>query len=63
MSIFLDDNKNKFICKFYFNTKQKYLGTFDKDKNETKNPIEKVSDIYSFTEQIIEAIQAYEPDV
>ncbi len=60
MSIFLDDNNRKPICKFYFNTKQKYLGTFDKDKNETKNPIDKVSDIYLFTDQIIEAIKVYE---
>ncbi|MFN9175730.1 MAG: restriction endonuclease, partial [Synechocystis sp.] len=63
MSIFLDDNNRRPICKFYFNTKQKYIGTFDKDKNETKNSIEKVSDIYSFTDQIIEAIQVHEPSV
>jgi hypothetical protein len=62
MSIFLDDNNRKPICKFYFNTKQKYLGTFDKDKNESKNPINKVPDIYLFTDQIIEAIQIYEPN-
>jgi hypothetical protein len=60
MSVFLDDNNRKPVCKFYFNTKQKYLGTFDNNRNETKNPIEKVSNIYSFAEQITGAVSLYQ---
>lgn len=59
MSALLDNNNRKPICRLWFNTKQKYLGTFDSDKNETKNPIEDISEIYQYQEQILSAIQSY----
>lgn len=59
MSIFLDNNNRKPLCRFWFNTRQKYLGTFGVDKQETKNSIEKISDIYKFADQIIAAIHNY----
>lgn len=59
MSILLDDNNRKPVCRLWFNTRQKYFGTFDADKNETKNPIESLSDIYQYGEQVVSVIQNY----
>ncbi|MBE9117036.1 type I restriction enzyme HsdR N-terminal domain-containing protein [Lusitaniella coriacea LEGE 07157] len=59
MSVFFEDNNRKPICRFWFNTRQKHLGTFDANKQETKNSIESVADIYQYSEQIISAIQSY----
>lgn len=60
MSILLDDNNRKPVCRLWFNTRQKYFGTFDAGKNEIKNPIENLSDIYQYGEQVISVIQMYE---
>lgn len=60
MSIFLDDNNRKPVCRLWFNTRQKYFGTFDTDKKETKNSIESLSDIYQYGEQVIAVIQHYD---
>lgn len=59
MSILFDDNNRKPVCRLWFNTRQKYFGTFDADKNETKNPIDNLTDIYQFGEQVISVIQNY----
>lgn len=59
MSILLDDNNRKPVCRLWFNTRQKYFGTFDADKNETKNLIESLSDIYQYGEQVVSVIQNY----
>ncbi|WP_072620555.1 type I restriction endonuclease [Spirulina major] len=59
MSILFDDNNRKPVCRLWFNSRQKYLGTFDADRNETKNPIENLSDIYQYGEQIVAAVQRY----
>lgn len=50
--VLLDDNNRKPICRLHFNRGQKYLGTFDQEKNETRNPINSVDDIYSFADQL-----------
>jgi len=50
--VLLDDNNRKPICRLHFNRGQKYLGTFDQEKNETRNPIESVDDIYNFADQL-----------
>lgn len=44
--ILLDDNNRKPIARLHFNAKQKYIGLFDADKNETRHPIESVDDIF-----------------
>lgn len=59
MSIFLDDNNRKPICRLRFNTKQKYIGTFDSEKQEIKSPIDKLSDIYQYKEQILSVLRTY----
>jgi predicted type IV restriction endonuclease len=59
MGILLDDNNRKPICRLWFNSKQKYLGIFD-SKNEDRIAIEKVTDIYKYSDQLITTVQGYE---
>ncbi|MEA3434937.1 MAG: type I restriction enzyme HsdR N-terminal domain-containing protein [Thermodesulfobacteriota bacterium] len=58
--ILLDDNNRKPICRLYFNTTQKYIGLFNKNKKETKQPINELTDIYKHTEQLLEAACCYD---
>ena len=57
--ILLDDNNRKPICRLHFNRTQKYLGIFDREKNETRHAIDSVDDIYSFSEQLKGVISHY----
>lgn len=58
--ILLDDNNRKPICRMHLNTSQKYLGLLDNEKKEVRHPIESLSDIYKYTEEIRKAIELYE---
>lgn len=57
--ILLDDNNRKPICRLHFNRPQKYIGIFDKDKNETRNPIDTLDDIFKFEEQLKNTALSY----
>mgnify|MGYP000854687321 FL=1 len=57
--VLLDDNNRKPICRLHFNRGQKYLGTFDQEKNETRNPIESVDDIYDFADHLRSTVAYY----
>ena len=57
-SVFLDKNVRKPIARFYFNTQQWYLSTFE-DGEEHKVPIEKVTDLYIYKEQILGSVKQY----
>lgn len=57
--VLLDDNNRRPICRLHFNRGQKYLGTFDQEKNETRNPIESVDDIYNFADQLRTTVGYY----
>lgn len=58
--VLLDDNNRKPICRLHFNAKQKYLGIFDSEKNETRIPIESLDDIFEHAEALVGAIAYYE---
>ena len=58
--ILLDDNNRKPICRLWFNTKQKHIGTFDESKTEIRHPIESVDDIFNFSEQLQNTLALYE---
>ena len=58
--VLLDDNNRKPICRLWFNSKQKYLGIIDSDKNETKIPLENVSDIYLHSDKILKTVSHYD---
>lgn len=57
-AVLLDDNNRKPIVRLWFNgRKQKYLGTFDEAKAETKHPISTPDDIYQFADLIRAAVR------
>jgi len=59
--VLLDDNNRKPICRLNFNHKtQWYLGTFDGNKHEERHPIDSLSDIYKFSEQLRSTVLAYD---
>ena len=58
--ILLDDNNRKPICRMYFNTKQKYLGLYDKGKNEEKIPIEDLNGIYGYADKLKSIVSNYD---
>ncbi|SCW98995.1 MULTISPECIES: type I restriction endonuclease [unclassified Pseudomonas] len=57
--ILLDDNNRKPIARLHFNRSQKYLGVFDRDKNETRHPIASLDQIYDFSDSLKETITYY----
>lgn len=57
--VLLDDNNRKPICRLHFNRSQKYIGLFDKDKNETRHPIGSLDEIYNFADHLKETISFY----
>lgn len=58
--VLLDDNNRKPLCRLHFNTKQKYLGLFDVDKNETRHPIDNLDQIFDFSDALLQTIKYYE---
>ncbi|MCF2705842.1 type I restriction enzyme HsdR N-terminal domain-containing protein [Arcanobacterium haemolyticum] len=58
-AILVDDNNRKPVCRLMFNTAQKYLGLLDGEKNLTREPIDKLTDLYKFREQLHEAVQRF----
>jgi hypothetical protein len=58
--ILLDDNNRKPICRLHFNSSQKYIGLFDKDKKEKRYPIDEVTDIYQFSQNLLDSLRFYE---
>jgi hypothetical protein len=58
--ILLDDNNRKPLCRLHFNTLQKYIGIIDEKKNETRHPIDEITDIYKFSETLLATINSYE---
>ncbi|MGE4261059.1 type I restriction endonuclease [Shewanella sp.] len=57
--ILLDDNNRKPLCRLHFNTKQKYIGTFDENKKETRHPIESLDDLFKFADQLLATAAHY----
>lgn len=60
--ILLDDNNRKPLCRLHLNGGNKYLGTFDERKDETRHLIETVDDIYQFEDLLLKTVDFYEDD-
>lgn len=60
--ILLDDNNRKPICRLHLNGGVKYISLFDQNKNETKEKIESVDDIYRFEKQLLDTIKFYDDE-
>lgn len=59
-AVLLDDNNRKPIARLHFNgKKQKYLGIFDSDKNETRHPIDGLDEIYLHADAIRDTVKGY----
>lgn len=58
-AILFDDNNRKPIARLYFNSANKQIGIFDKDKNEEKHPLERVDDLFKLAEQLKAVAAAY----
>lgn len=59
-SVFIDDVNRKPVCRLYFNGKSKrYIGIFNPEKNETKQEINEISDIFIYANDIEKTISAY----
>ena len=59
-AILLDNTNWKPICRLHFNESQKYIGLFDKDKNEERHPINEAADIYKYSQILLETLSYYE---
>lgn len=57
--ILLDDTNRKPICRFYFDAAQKYLGTFDAEKHETRRSIDNVDGIFQFADELRQTVMRY----
>ena len=58
--ILLDDNNRKPLCRLHLNGGIKYLGLFDENKNETREMIESIDDIYQFEEALLRTVNLYQ---
>lgn len=58
--VLLDDNNRKPICRLHLNGGKKYIGLFNDNKNEIRQAIQTVDDIYLFEKELLETLDAYE---
>lgn len=58
--ILLDDNNRKPLCRLHLNGGKKYIGLFNDNKNEVRQAINSVDDIYLFEKQLLETVELYE---
>jgi hypothetical protein len=60
-SILLDNTNRKPICRLYFNnTERKYLGLFDKGRDEDRVRITKLDEIFNYADRLKATIERYE---
>ena len=59
LSILVDDNNRKLICRLYLNSQKKYLAFIDSEKKESKHEISSLDDIYLFSEQLTQTAELY----
>lgn len=57
--ILLDDNNRKWICRVCLNGSKKHIFVSDENKNSVRYDIEKIDDIYNYSNEIIEACKKY----
>ena len=57
--ILLDDNNRKPICRLHLNSSKKYIGLFHNGKEEHKEVIETIDEIYNYENEILKALELY----
>jgi hypothetical protein len=58
--VLLDGKPGKPICRFHFNGPKKYIGLLDENKKEDRILLNKMDDIYQYSERIIETALRYD---
>lgn len=61
-SVLLDDTNRKPICRLYFNKEPKAIGLVDAEKNERRETIASVEDIYRFAAELRETTKRWAED-
>jgi hypothetical protein len=60
-NILIDNSVHKSFCRLHLNGKKKFIHIYDSAKNDfVKYPIEKLDDIYNYSEQILAAVERVE---
>jgi hypothetical protein len=59
-SVLLDDNNRKPICRLYFHGKQRYVGLFDEKKEESREKIEDLTDLFRFADKLQHTVHLYD---
>ena len=57
--ILLDDNNRKWICRIQLEGSKKHIVVSDANKNGVRYDIEKIDDIYNYSNEIVEACKKY----
>ena len=58
--VLLDDNNRKPICRFHFNTSNKYISLFDKpNREEDKILLSSIDDIKNYADRLLDTIKSY----
>jgi predicted type IV restriction endonuclease len=58
--VLLDDNNRKPLCRLHLNGGKKYIGLFNADKSEVRQPIQTIDDLYLFEKELLETVVFYE---
>jgi len=59
LSMLIDNNKHKWICRLYLGKEQTYLGIPDENKKESKYKFENLDEIYNYRKQLEEVVKRY----
>ncbi|MCD0476697.1 type I restriction enzyme HsdR N-terminal domain-containing protein [Flavobacterium sp. EDS] len=60
--VLLDDNNRKPLCRLHLNGGKKYIGLFNNNKNEARQAIQSIDDIYQFENELLETVGLYEKE-
>ena len=60
MSVLVDNNRLKPICRLYFNAAKKYLGLLNEERKYERIEIESIDDIYKYAKQLKATVSHYD---
>lgn len=58
-AVIIDDSIRQTVCRFYFSNTKKVLSIIDEAKKETKFELEKLDDIFNYSQQLLLASERY----
>lgn len=61
--VLLDDNNRKPLCRLHLNGGKKYIGLFNENKNENRQLIESIDDIYNFEKELLDTVGLYDLEI